>query len=92
MTQYLIRTLTDSTGHPFTHVTKARENETFTVVESESKEEAEEKYKDKKVCPNCESWNTDIEYAYALSKPILTIFQCYNCGFKDDWATRKDSE
>ena len=43
MTQYLIRTLTDSTGHPFTHVTKARENEKFTVVEAESKEEAEEK-------------------------------------------------
>lgn len=40
MTQYLIRTLTDSTGHPFTHVTKARENETFTVVEAENKEEA----------------------------------------------------
>lgn len=39
--QYLIRTLTDSTGIPFTHVTKARENETFTVVEAESKEEAE---------------------------------------------------
>ena len=43
MTQYLIRTLTDSTGHPFTHVTKARENETFTVVEAESKEDALEK-------------------------------------------------
>ena len=42
MTQYLIRTLTDSTGHTFTHVTKARENETFTVVDAESKEEAEE--------------------------------------------------
>ncbi len=40
MTQYLIRTLTDSTGHPFTHVTKARDNESFTVVEAESKEEA----------------------------------------------------
>lgn len=39
--QYLIRTLTDSTGRPFTHVTKARENEKFTVVEAESKEEAE---------------------------------------------------
>lgn len=38
--QYLIRTLTDSTGHPFTHVTKARENETYQVVEAESKEEA----------------------------------------------------
>ncbi len=41
--QYLIRTLTDSTGHPFTHVTQARENETFTVIEAESKEEAERK-------------------------------------------------
>ena len=39
--QYLIRTLTDSTGHTFTHVTQARENETFTVVEAESKEKAE---------------------------------------------------
>lgn len=45
MTQYLIRTLTDSTGRPFTHVTKARENETFTVVEAESKEDALEKVK-----------------------------------------------
>ncbi|PTE79288.1 DUF1381 domain-containing protein [Staphylococcus gallinarum] len=43
--QYLIRTLTDSTGRTFTHVTKARENETFTVVEAGSEEEAEEKYK-----------------------------------------------
>ena len=43
MTQYLIRTLTDSTGTPFTHVTKARENEKFTVVEAKSKEEAKEK-------------------------------------------------
>ena len=40
MEQYLIRTLTDSTGTPFTHVTKARENEAFTVVKAESKEEA----------------------------------------------------
>lgn len=43
MTQYLVRTLTDSTGTPFTHVTKARENEKFTVVEAESKAEALEK-------------------------------------------------
>ncbi|OEK41426.1 hypothetical protein ASS90_12070 [Staphylococcus saprophyticus] len=43
MTQYLIRHITDSTGTPFTHVTKARENEKFTVVEAESKEEAKEK-------------------------------------------------
>ena len=43
MKQYFVRTLTDSTGHTFTHITKARENETFTVVEAESKEEALEK-------------------------------------------------
>lgn len=43
--QYLIRTLTDSTGHTFEHVTKARENEAFTVVEAESKEEALENIK-----------------------------------------------
>lgn len=40
--QYLIRTLTDSTGYKFTETIKARENETFTVVEADSKEEAEE--------------------------------------------------
>ncbi|MDW4215534.1 DUF1381 domain-containing protein [Staphylococcus saprophyticus] len=45
MTQYLIRTLTDSTGHPFTHVTKARDNETYQVVEAESKAEALEMVK-----------------------------------------------
>ncbi|KRG09876.1 MULTISPECIES: DUF1381 domain-containing protein [Staphylococcus] len=38
--QYLITKVTDSTGYPFTHVTKARENETFIVVDAESKEEA----------------------------------------------------
>ena len=43
--QYLIRTLTDSTGHTFTEVIKARENERFNVVDAESKEEAEEKVK-----------------------------------------------
>ena len=46
MTQHLIRTLKDSTGHTFVHITKARENETFTVVEAESNEEAEEKVND----------------------------------------------
>lgn len=53
MTQYLIRTLTDSTGHTFTEVIKARENETFTVVEAESKEKAKEKVKKPKGLLNC---------------------------------------
>ena len=47
--QYLIRTLTDSTGHPFTHVTKSRDNESYTVIEAESKEEALEWYKENNI-------------------------------------------
>lgn len=43
MTQYLIRTLTDSTGHEFKEVIKARENESYQVVDAESKEDAKEK-------------------------------------------------
>ncbi len=38
--QYLITTFTDSTGQTFKEVTKARYNQTFTVVEAESKEQA----------------------------------------------------
>lgn len=45
MTQFLITTFTDSIGHTHSHVTKAKDNQTFTVVEAESKEEALEKYK-----------------------------------------------
>ncbi|EHA6110294.1 DUF1381 domain-containing protein [Staphylococcus pseudintermedius] len=45
MTQYLITTFTDSTGQTFTEATKARENQTFSVVLAESKEEALSKYK-----------------------------------------------
>ncbi|HCT0360542.1 TPA: DUF1381 domain-containing protein, partial [Staphylococcus pseudintermedius] len=44
MTQYLITTFTDSTGQTFTEATKARENQTFSVVLAESKEEALEIY------------------------------------------------
>lgn len=44
MTQYLVTTFKDSTGLPHEHFTAARDNQTFTVVEAESKEEAERKY------------------------------------------------
>ncbi|WP_214540368.1 DUF1381 domain-containing protein [Staphylococcus pseudintermedius] len=44
MAQYLITTFTDSTGQTFTEATKARENQTFSVVLAESKEEALEIY------------------------------------------------
>ncbi|EJD5774651.1 DUF1381 domain-containing protein [Staphylococcus pseudintermedius] len=49
MNQYLITTFTDSTGQTFTEATKARENQTFTVVEADSKEEAIKKYESPKV-------------------------------------------
>ncbi|QHL68732.1 DUF1381 domain-containing protein [Staphylococcus aureus] len=44
MTQYLVTTFKDSTGQPHEYFTAARDNQTFTVVEAESKEEAERKY------------------------------------------------
>ncbi|HCV9126733.1 TPA: DUF1381 domain-containing protein [Staphylococcus aureus] len=44
MTQYLVTTFKDSTGQLHEHFTTARDNQTFTVVEAESKEEAERKY------------------------------------------------
>ncbi|HDG6076136.1 TPA: DUF1381 domain-containing protein [Staphylococcus aureus] len=44
MTQYLVTTFKDLTGLPHEHITVARDNQTFTVVEAENKEEAKEKY------------------------------------------------
>ncbi|HFO0641973.1 TPA: DUF1381 domain-containing protein [Staphylococcus aureus] len=44
MTQYLVTTFKDSTGRPHEHITVARDNQTFTVIDAESKEEAKEKY------------------------------------------------
>ncbi|AKU42984.1 DUF1381 domain-containing protein [Staphylococcus aureus] len=44
MTQYLVTTFKDSTGRPHEHITVARDNQTFTVIEAESKEEAKKKY------------------------------------------------
>ena len=44
VTQYLVTTFKDSTGRKHTHITKAKSNQRFTVVEAESKEEAKERY------------------------------------------------
>lgn len=44
MAQYLVTTFKDSTGRKHTHITRAKSNQRFTVVEAESKEEAERKY------------------------------------------------
>lgn len=48
MTQYLIREFTDSTGHIHRNVEKARNNETLSIVEAESKEEALNKFEEDK--------------------------------------------
>ena len=40
--QFLIRHITDSTGHTFTEVIKPRENECYEIVSAESKKKAEE--------------------------------------------------
>ena len=62
MTQYLVTTFKDSTGRKHTHITKAKSNQRFTVVEAESK--AKEKY---------ESQNTPIVYYTNNSK--VTLFE-----------------
>ncbi|HEI2155680.1 TPA: DUF1381 domain-containing protein [Staphylococcus aureus] len=64
MTQYLVTTFKDSTGLPHEHVTVARDNQTFTVVEAESKEEAKEKY---------ETQNAPVVYYTNNSK--VTLFE-----------------
>lgn len=46
MTNYLIRHITDSTGHTFTEVIKPRENERYEIVSAESKAEALSWYKE----------------------------------------------
>ncbi|MFQ3790863.1 DUF1381 domain-containing protein [Staphylococcus nepalensis] len=43
--QYLVRKIHHTTDEVFLDATKAKENETFVVVDAESKEEAKEKVK-----------------------------------------------
>ena len=90
--QFLVRKTHHTTGEVFFDVTRAKENEEFIVVDAKSKEEAEEKVKNMMQCTNCGSWNTDTEYVYVDNEPILTLFECYNCGFKDDWMYKEDDQ
>ena len=90
--QFLVRKTHHTTGEVFFDVTRAKENEEFIVVDAKSKEEAEEKVKNMMQCTNCGSWNTDTEYVYVDDEPILTLFECYNCGFKDDWMYKEDEQ
>ena len=92
MTQFLVRKTHHTTGEVFFDVTRAKENEEFIVVDAENKEDAEEKVKNMMQCTNCGSWNTDTEYVYVDDEPILTLFECYNCGFKDDWMYKEDDQ
>ncbi|MCI2948350.1 DUF1381 domain-containing protein [Staphylococcus caledonicus] len=48
MMQYLIRQFKDSTGDIHTDVEKPRSNETLSIVEAESKEEALSKFEEDK--------------------------------------------
>ncbi|EJE30567.1 DUF1381 domain-containing protein [Staphylococcus epidermidis] len=45
MQQYIIATFTDSSGIQHKHVAKLKDNQTATVINAESKEEALEKHK-----------------------------------------------
>ena len=45
--QFLVRKTHHTTGEVFLDATRAKENETFVVVDAESKEEAKEKVKHK---------------------------------------------
>lgn len=45
MTNYLIRHITDSTGHTFVEVIKPRENECYEIVSADSKEDAKQLYR-----------------------------------------------
>ena len=90
--QFLVRKTHHTTGEVFFDVTRAKENEEFVVVDAENKEDAEEKVKNMMRCTNCGSWNTDTEYVYVDDEPILTLFECYNCGFKDDWMYKEEDQ
>ena len=90
--QFLVRKTHHTTGEVFFDVTRAKENEEFIVVDAKSKEEAEEKVKNMMQCTNCGRWNTDTEYVYVDDEPILTLFECYNCGFKDDWMYKEEDQ
>ena len=46
--QFLVRKTHHTTGEVFLDATRAKENETFTVVEAESKEDAKDKLKEDK--------------------------------------------
>ena len=46
--QFLVRKTHHTTGEVFLDATRAKENETFVVVDAESKEEAKEKVKEDK--------------------------------------------
>lgn len=91
--QFLVRKTHHTTGEVFLDVTKARENETFTVVEAESKKEALEKAKYKIQCPRCESVDIDYEYYYEDSnEPSYIYIICHTCMGVSLEEARKDSE
>lgn len=59
--QYLIRHITDSTGHTFTEVIKPRENERYEIVSAESKEEVEQLYRQARLRNGINKFSKGIE-------------------------------
>lgn len=91
--QYLIKHTTHTTGETFTDVTKIRDNETYQVVEAESKEEAEKMVKESIQCPRCKSMDIDYEYYYEDSnEPSYIYVICHNCMGVCLEEIRKDSD
>lgn len=89
--QYLIRTI-EHKGETFTDVTKIRDNESYIVVESESKEEVKREYIIPMRCPKCNSQDTDYQYVYVDNEPIFVHLLCNNCDGTYREYIEKDSE
>ena len=92
MMQYLVTTFKDSIGHVHPHVTAAKPNQTFTVVEAESKEEAKEKDSNRYALYNydeqlCTGTLDDVTY---MMKKLGNHWKSENIDYELE--VRKDSE
>ncbi|AID01527.1 hypothetical protein BE24_05375 [Staphylococcus xylosus] len=73
MTKYLIKHTTHTTGETFTDVAKIRDNETYQVVEAESKEEAERMVNEPRMLAN-RGLGTTIKHERFTEEEKETLF------------------
>lgn len=73
MTQFLVRKTHHTTGETFTDVIKARNSETYTVVEAESKEEAERMVNEPRMLAN-RGLGTTIKHERFTEEEKETLF------------------